>query len=213
MAQLSSESLILRTWPLRESDLLVSFFTRDFGKLRGVANRARKAKTGFGPSLERLAHARVQFVQRETRELVTLRGCDILQSNFATSADYKTSVAMDFIAEAADLLLPAHEVNERIFRLMLAVLEYLRGAVPGGHWIAATYFSLWAVKLSGFLPHLHLTDESHTIAMEMLATPIAKLALREWTKETAQDLRRSLIHEIETHAERHLNSAPILESL
>ena len=37
-----SETYVLRTYPFRESDLIVSFFTRDQGKLRGVAYRARK---------------------------------------------------------------------------------------------------------------------------------------------------------------------------
>ncbi|MDW8356047.1 MAG: recombination protein O N-terminal domain-containing protein, partial [Bryobacterales bacterium] len=32
-----SEALILRTYPFQEADLIVSFFTRDQGKLRGVA--------------------------------------------------------------------------------------------------------------------------------------------------------------------------------
>src|SRR5258708_6227033 len=34
-----SETFVLRTYPFRESDLIVSFFTRDLGKLRGVARR------------------------------------------------------------------------------------------------------------------------------------------------------------------------------
>jgi DNA repair protein RecO (recombination protein O) len=36
----TSESFILQTYPFRESDLIVSFFTRDQGKLRGVATVA-----------------------------------------------------------------------------------------------------------------------------------------------------------------------------
>ncbi len=54
-----SESLILRTYPFREADLVVSFLTRDQGKLRGVARRARRPKSGFGSSLERLSHVQV----------------------------------------------------------------------------------------------------------------------------------------------------------
>ena len=43
-----SESFILQTYPFREADLVVSFFTRDQGKLRGVARRARRPKSSFG---------------------------------------------------------------------------------------------------------------------------------------------------------------------
>ena len=49
-----SEAFVLQTWPFREGDLIVSFLTRDMGKLRGVARRARRPKSGFGSGLERL---------------------------------------------------------------------------------------------------------------------------------------------------------------
>ena len=51
-----SEAIVLRTYPFREADLVVSFLTRDQGKLRGVARRARRPKSGFGAGLERLSH-------------------------------------------------------------------------------------------------------------------------------------------------------------
>ena len=43
-----SETFVLRTYPFREADLIVSFFTRDQGKMRGVARRARRPKSPFG---------------------------------------------------------------------------------------------------------------------------------------------------------------------
>ena len=39
-----SEAIVLRTWPFQESDLLVSVFTRDLGKVRGVARAALKSR-------------------------------------------------------------------------------------------------------------------------------------------------------------------------
>src|SRR6185312_15671173 len=64
-----SETIVLRTYPLKEADLVVSFLTRDQGKLRGVAKQARRPKGGFGAGLERLSHVRMAYFQRETREL------------------------------------------------------------------------------------------------------------------------------------------------
>ena len=34
------EAIVLRTWPFHEADLLVSLFTRDQGKVKGVARHA-----------------------------------------------------------------------------------------------------------------------------------------------------------------------------
>jgi thiol-disulfide isomerase/thioredoxin len=52
---------VLRTYPYREADLIVSFFTRDLGKLRGVARRARRPKSPFGSGLERLSQVRMSY--------------------------------------------------------------------------------------------------------------------------------------------------------
>ncbi len=148
-----SEAIVLRTYPLKEADLVVSFLTRDQGKLRGVAKRARRPKGGFGAGLERLSHGRIFYFQRETRELVNLDACELIHSHFGLHGDYTISVALDYIAEVSEQFLPAAEVNERFFRLLLTVLGHLR-ADARNVWRAVTYFSLWALRLAGLLPAL-----------------------------------------------------------
>ena len=206
-----SESLILRTYPFQEADLVVSFFTRDHGKLRGVARRARRPKSNFGSGLERLSHANVSYFQRENRELVNLNSCELLHSQFALASDYEKTVALDYMSEVSEQLLAPSDVNERHFRLLVAVLDFLRGG--GGVWPAVNYFSLWAVRLGGFLPEVQVSAESRMIADEILTRPIAQLTPREWTRATAADLRRFLVRQMEEHAERRLLTAPVLESL
>jgi len=150
-----SEALVLRTYPLKEADLVVSFFTRDQGKLRGVAKRARRPKSPFGAGLERLSHVRMAYFQRETRELVNLDSCELIHSQFGLVSDYRAGVALDYFAEVGEQLLPAAEPSEKFFRLLLAVLEHLKSAAQAV-WPAVTYFSLWAVRLSGWLPELNV---------------------------------------------------------
>lgn len=238
------------TYPLREADLVVSFFTRDQGKLRGVAHRARRPKSAFGAGLERLSHVRLGYYQRETRELVNLDFCDLIRSQFNLVSDYRGSIALDFIAEMSEQLLPPEEANEKFFRLVLAVLDSLHGGGAAVVWRGVTYFSLWAVRLSGWLPSLdrcfacgsglegsraffsrgrsglvcdtcrkalrlgnywELSAKSRAMAGEMLRKPIAKMDLTGWGGDTAADLRRYLVQQIETHAERRLVTAAMLE--
>jgi len=209
----ASETLVLRTYPLKEADLIVSFFTRDQGKLRGVAKRARRTKNSFGSGLERLSHVRMFYFQRETRELVNLDSCELIQSQFDLMRDYTASVALDYIAEVAEQLLPPHEPSERFFRLLIAVLEHIRRNPAGNVWASVAYFTLWAVRLSGFLPELRINQESRDIALEMMQTPIGQLTERTWSRETAADLRRQLIRTIEEHVERRLITPRALEHL
>ena len=206
-----SESFILQTYPFREADLVVSFLTRDQGKLRGVARRARRPKSSFGSGLERLSHVTVSYYQKEHRELVSLNSCELLHSQFALASNYEASVALDYLAEVTEQLLPPNETNERHFRLLIAVLDFLRA--KGSPFAAITYFTLWSVRLAGFLPDLRVKPESLAIAQEMLITPLAELTPRTWTKETARDLRRFLNRLIEQHVERNLQTPRTLETL
>lgn len=217
MAARVSETYVLRSYPFREGDLIVSFFTRDQGKLRGVARRARKPKNSFGSGLERLSLVNLSYSQKETRELVNLNSCELLRSQFDLVSNFDASVALDYIAELSDHLLPPHEPNEHFFRLLSTTLEHLHGTYAGRIWQAITYFSLWATRLSGFLPNLtnqpKLGADSRAIASEMLRTHIGQLAERNWTKDTALDLRRFLIRQMEEHAERRFVTPAVLEGL
>jgi DNA repair protein RecO (recombination protein O) len=150
-----SEAFVIQTYPLQESDLIVSFLARDMGKMRGVAKRARRPKSPFGAGLERLSRVRLSYFQKETRELVSLDGCELMQSQFGLASDYESGVALDFLAEISEQLLPAGEPNEKFFRLLGAVLEQLRSGKPGSVWLSTMYFALWALRLSGLLPDLH----------------------------------------------------------
>ena len=151
-----SESFVLQTWPFREGDLIVSFLTRDLGKLRGVARRARRPKSSFGSGLERLSQIKMSYFQRENRELVNLDSCELMQSQFAVLSDFAAACALDFFAEVSEQILPAAKPSEKYFRLLTTVLEHLRSGEPGAAWRAVTYFSVWTVRLAGILPELHV---------------------------------------------------------
>ena len=192
--------------------MIVSFLARDQGKLRGVAKRARRPKSPFGSGLERLSQVKMFYFQRETRELVNLDSCELIHSQFSLAPDYAASVALDVMAEVSEQLLPPAEPSERFFRLLVAVLDFLRARGAEGVWQDTNYFLLWAVRLSGILPELRVAAESMEIAEEMLYTPVGRLTPRTWTRETAADLRRLLVRAIEEHIERRLVTVPLLEA-
>ena len=206
-----SETFVLRTYPFREADLIVSFFTRDQGKLRGVARRARRPKSPFGSGLERLSRVRMAYFEREHAELVNLSGCELIESQFGLQSDYSRGIALDYVTEVAEQLLPPHEPNEKFFRLLAAVLEHLRR--EGDIWCAVLYYSLWAVRLAGVFPELRVSHESAAIAGEMFKTPLQSLTPRAWSKSTASDLRRLLVRTMERHVERKFLTVPLLEAL
>jgi DNA repair protein RecO (recombination protein O) len=149
MALKESEAIVLRTYPLRESDLLVTLFTRLEGKVKGVARAAKKSKRRFGGALEPLTYVRAFYDDRERQELARLDSCEVIESPMASEVNYPRATALAHVAELLDELLPDREPSDAVFRLSLAVLQELRGSAL---WMPLTYFELWMTRLMGFLP-------------------------------------------------------------
>jgi DNA repair protein RecO (recombination protein O) len=147
-----TEAIILRSYPLKEADKIVSFLARSGGKTRGVAPNARRSVRRFGAGLELLSHVRLRYQEREAQDLVRLESCELLDSFFDAQSDYAVAVAFGHVAEVAEQLLPEREANDAFFRLILLVIEEIRRT--GEIWRPLTYFDLWAVHLAGFLPPL-----------------------------------------------------------
>jgi len=149
MALKESEAIVLRTYPMRESDLLVTLFTRLAGKVKGVARAAKKSKRRFGGALEPMTYVRAVYDERERQELVRLDACEVIESPMSGEVTYARATALAHVAELLDQLMPDREASDAVFRLTLATLAELRGA---GLWMPVTYFELWMTRLMGFLP-------------------------------------------------------------
>jgi DNA repair protein RecO (recombination protein O) len=187
-----SEALILRTYPFHEADLLVTLFTRADGKIRGVAKAAKRSKRRFGGALELLTHVVAHWEEKEKQELVRLDSCDIIASPLAAELTYPRTVALSYVAEVVDQLLPDREPSDDIFRLTLSVVTALE---TGPVWMPLTYFDLWIVRLIGLLPDLgHCTACGsalngsraffHVLADGLLCLKDKRLASSEMSSES-----------------------------
>ena len=161
MSVLSSESVVLRTWPVQEADLIVSFFTRDYGRMKGVAKSALKSRKRFGGALEPMTVARAWFAERPRQELVRLDQLEIVRSPLSAPVDLTRMAVLSFYAEVLDEALPEHDPQETVFRLVLAVLDLTTTIQSetdrphsAGPWMPLTYFALWMTRLLGLLPDI-----------------------------------------------------------
>jgi DNA repair protein RecO (recombination protein O) len=208
MALRESEAIVLRTYPMREADLLVTLFTRVEGKVRGVARSAKKSKRRFGGALEPLTYVRAFYDVRERQELARLDACEVLESPLASEVSYPRAVALGHIAELLDELLPDREANDAVFRLTLSVLHVLTGPEI---WMPVTYFDLWLTRLVGFLPELsecvvcgrNLNSERawfHALADGLMCADDKRLASSEISSESRTLAAKMFRAPVETFA-------------
>jgi DNA repair protein RecO (recombination protein O) len=147
-----TEAIILKTFPLGEADRLVSFFGRSSGRVRGVAGGARRLKNHYGSTLEVLSHVQIWYVEKETRDLVRIQQCDLLESFHKAQSDYALSTGLAVVSEVSELVLQEHEAAESMFRLILLVSRSIERTA---NWLwPVSYFAFWTLKLGGWLPRL-----------------------------------------------------------
>lgn len=73
-----TQAIVIRRYPLGEADRLVAFYTREFGRLTGVAKGARRPRSRFGGALELFTQGQLLFFESERWELVRVDHFDIL---------------------------------------------------------------------------------------------------------------------------------------
>lgn len=155
MIQRLGEAIVLRTWPFLEADLLVSLFTREQGRIKGVARHAMRSRRRFGGALEPMTYVRASYAERPRQpigqELVRLDAFEILSSPLSQPIDYGRTAALQLIAETLEEALPEQAPDDPIFRLALSVLEELR---VDSIWLPVLYFALWMNRLMGWMPEL-----------------------------------------------------------
>ena len=152
-----TEAIVLRTYRLGEADKIASLLTRQLGRLRAVAGGASRPRGRYGGTLEPLSYVRIWIFEREHRDLLRLNSAELIESFFEMQKDYRVQLAAQYIAEVAERVLPEREVNERAFRLLLAVLRALKRSGEINR--PLLYFDYWVSRLEGFLP-----DLSHCMA-------------------------------------------------
>lgn len=152
MGILSSEAIVLRTYPLRETDKLVVAYTRKYGKVRGVARGSRRIKSRFSGRLEPLSWVELVAFEGRNQELVSIDKVELLKGYGLAIKDYKAYLRSSYLLELLMETVPEREANDSLFRLLLHVLPLLGDSNQSR--LASVYFQIWHLKLAGLFPSL-----------------------------------------------------------
>ena len=145
------EAIVLRTWPFHEADLLVSLFTRDQGKVKGVARHALKSRRRFGGALEPATQVRAHYTERPKQDMVRLDQFEILWSPLTAPIETLRLAGLQLVTEVLEEAMPDQAPEDNIYRLAVTVLTSLRSE---NVWLPTLYFCLWMNRLMGWMPEL-----------------------------------------------------------
>ena len=145
-----AEAIVLRQYSLSDSDRIVVFVTREYGRVRAVAQGVKKPQSRMAGCLEPLNHIRLEFWTREGRDLSQIRQAELIHSYLGKNPGLTQVYAFCYFAEIANEMVQDNQANHALFRLILASLD--AGEACGITQALVRYYEIWSLKLNGLFP-------------------------------------------------------------
>ncbi|MBI3990347.1 MAG: DNA repair protein RecO [candidate division NC10 bacterium] len=148
----TTEAVVIGSKDLGEADRIVSFYTRDRGKVRAVAEGARRIRSRFVGSLELFAFGKLVYFERPNKSLHKVNEFGLLEPFRALREALELFVQSAYVVELVDLAVEEGEANEELFSLLLQALRLLAQGVDPA--LLQRAFEIRLLKLLGYLPEL-----------------------------------------------------------
>ncbi len=113
-----AEGVILRRIKYSETSLIVTLYTREYGKISLIAKGARNPKSKFVGSLEPAAYVSIIYYHKEGRDLQMLSEVDSMRSNSSIIKSIRKVAVAFAIVNLIDSVVTESESNENLFDLL-----------------------------------------------------------------------------------------------
>ena len=153
MSSEKATSLVLRVVEFSETSSVVTLFTREFGKIHGLAKGARRPKGPFESALDLLALCRIVFLRKSSGTLDLLTEAKLQRRFRPRGRDLSSLYAGYYVAELLSELTDDYDPHPDLFdaaeQTLLSLAESGVDVPP-----LVVRFELTALRLLGHLPSL-----------------------------------------------------------
>jgi DNA repair protein RecO (recombination protein O) len=145
-------SIILNTFDYGESDRILTCYTDDFGKIKGIAKGARRSKKRFPNALEPFSLSRIVFSRREHDTLSIIESCDIINHHSGIREDLDKTLISSYLLELTDKF--THEGKNEIafFQLLEKFLHIIDIGMSNPSTSLIRFFEMRLLKIAGYEP-------------------------------------------------------------
>ncbi|MBN1382862.1 MAG: DNA repair protein RecO [Deltaproteobacteria bacterium] len=145
-------AIVLRTLDYGESDRIVTFYTADFGKIKGIAKGARRSQRRFANTLEPFSCITILFSKKDDASLAFLENSDIIDHYAAIRADLEKTLQASYLVDLTDQFTLEGKANYLLFE---SIKDFLK-LIDEGHAsdTLLRFFEMRLLKYSGYEPVL-----------------------------------------------------------
>jgi len=143
--------IVLNKRDLRETSLVVDFYTQEFGKISGILKGIRTDPKKFASNLELFSLNEIIFYRKTHSSLHLVSQADKIDNFTRIRQNIERTTTASFMIEMVASIMQLEDKNEEIFNLTLAALKELETNYNPEK--IATIFKIKMLSLSGFKPH------------------------------------------------------------
>ena len=131
MALGKSQAVVIGSFPIGESDRVVTFFSREFGKVRGVAKASRRPRSRFAGALELFTIGELVFFDTGKSDLLRIDHFDVLRPLARLREDLDRLGHASWIIECVGRLTAERDPHAGLYGLLTRSLRTME-MVPAG---------------------------------------------------------------------------------
>jgi DNA repair protein RecO len=128
MATIKTDAITIRSVKWSDSSLILTFLSKDFGKIKAIARSALKPNNKFSGQVDLLQHVSLIVDQKPERELNYLKELDIKENHFVISERYDAYYTAMVMAEVTDKFLWQAEGADEMYLILSSVLRQFHTA-------------------------------------------------------------------------------------
>lgn len=149
-----SDAIVIRAVDFSETSSIVTFFTRDFGKVSTLAKGARRKKGPFESALDLLALCRIVFIHKSSDSLDLLTEAKLVNRLRASEVDLSRLYSGYYIAELLMNLTDEMDPHPELFEIAQQSLRLIEDSSTAFEPVILRY-ELAILRETGHLPSMN----------------------------------------------------------
>jgi len=148
----TTPAIVIRVRLFGDADKIVTFLTRDLGKLSGIAKGAKRSKRRFVNVLEPFGHVQLSLRLRASSDLAFIAACEMIDAYRSFARELEKFAHASYVLELTDRMIQGREAGKETYALVRDALGLLdRGRAEPG---VLRAFELQLLRLTGYEPVL-----------------------------------------------------------
>ena len=150
----TTDAIVLRRYPYRETSVTVTCLSDRFGKLKGLVKGLRAQPNRHRSQMEPMTVNRIVFYDTRASQLHLISQCELLLPFTGLQRDVETFQLASRCVDLVDAIVPLEEPQPASYELLRHTLERLAEGW-GDPLSLQIHFMVRLLRLAGFQPQIH----------------------------------------------------------